>query len=85
MKSDDNPINPVERLQNAPRCTARAKSTGQRCKCPAKRGWSVCRLHGAGGGAPRGKKHPNYKHGMRTKEMQKVRRLVRELSSGSDL
>ena len=62
MKSDGNPMDPTQRLRDAPRCSARAKSTGQRCQCPSKRGWRVCRVHGAGGGAPRGKAHPNYLH-----------------------
>src|SRR5262245_38428394 len=29
------------------RCTARAKRSGKRCRCPAVTGWSVCRSHGA--------------------------------------
>jgi hypothetical protein len=44
---------------NAQRCTATAKSTGERCQNPAVDGWDVCRMHGAGspkngttGGAP---------------------------------
>lgn len=36
--------------------TATAKSTGQRRRNPSKQNWNVCRLHGAGGGAPRGEK-----------------------------
>ena len=76
IKSDGNPMNPTERLRDAPRCSALAKSTRQRCRCPAVRGWSVCRVHGAGGGAPRGKAHPNYKHGLRTKQMEDIRRLA---------
>lgn len=51
MKSNDNPMDPTQRLRDAPRCSATAKSTGQRCHCPSKR---VGRLHGAGGGAPAG-------------------------------
>jgi hypothetical protein len=35
---------------NAPRCTAKAKSTGGRCNNPAIFGGTVCRLHG--GSAP---------------------------------
>jgi len=35
-----------------------------------------CRIHGAGGGAPSGSAHPNYKHDLRTKKMQELRRLV---------
>ena len=76
MKSDDNPINPTQRLRDAPRCHAKAKSTGKRCKAPAVRGWPVCRVHGAGGGAPRGEAHPNYRHGLRTKEVEAIRRLA---------
>ena len=80
MKSDGNPMHPTKRLRDAPRCTATAKSTGARCKCPAVRGWTVCRLHGARGGAPRGKTHPNYKHGLRSNEMMTLRRLASYLS-----
>ncbi len=76
MKSDGNPIDPTQRLRDAPRCTAMAKSTRQRCCNPAKRGWSVCRLHGAGGGAPRGETHPNFKHGLRSKEVETLRKLA---------
>src|SRR5262249_47688622 len=28
----------------APRCTARSKRSGQRCRAPAVRGWRVCRM-----------------------------------------
>ncbi len=36
-------------LRGQPRCTARAKSLGgARCRQPARRGYTVCRLHGAG-------------------------------------
>ena len=37
------------------RCHARSKRSGLQCRSPAVRGSSVCRMHGAGGGAPRGK------------------------------
>ena len=76
MEIDVNPIDPTQRLRNAPRCIATAKSTRQRCRNPSKQLWNVCRLHGAGGGAPSGSQHPNYRHGLRTKELQEVRRLV---------
>ena len=79
MKSDANPKDPTRRLREAPRCTATAKSTRQRCHNPSKRGWTVCRLHGAGGGAPPGNAHPNYKHGMRSQEMLAIRKLVKLL------
>lgn len=84
MKSDANPIDPTQRLRDAPRCSAKAKSTGQRCRNPSKQNRNVCRLHGADGGAPRGKAHPNYRHGLRTKEMQEVRRLVSLLSKAPE-
>lgn len=73
MKSDGNPM---QKAHAAPRCTAHAKRTGCLCKNPAVRGWRVCRMHGAGGGQPSGSKHPNYRHGMRTKEMETLRRLA---------
>lgn len=37
----------------APRnCSATSKHSRQRCRAPAVKGWSVCRCHGTGGGAP---------------------------------
>ena len=79
MKSDANPMDPTQRLRDAPRCTAKAKRTGERCKCPAVTGWKVCRVHGAGGGAPCGSKHPNFRHGLRSRRFVDVRRLVSQL------
>ena len=35
-------------------CTAKAKRSGQRCLLPARPGFPVCRVHGAGKGAKRG-------------------------------
>lgn len=75
-KTDTNPMNPVQRLRDAPRCHARAKSTGERCKCPAVRGWRVCRVHGAGGGHAAGSGHPQWKHGERSQEVVEARLLV---------
>ena len=79
MKSDANPISPAQRLRDAPRCRARAKRTGERCKCPAVRGWAVCRVHGAGGGHKAGTSHPQWKHGGSSREMDEMRKTVREL------
>ena len=59
-------------FQNAPRCTATSKRTGEPCKAPAVRGWTVCRFHGARGGAPK-------KHGLYTKQAIADRRLIAEL------
>ena len=80
MKSQGNPKDPTQRLRDAPKCCATSKRTGGRCKAPAVRGWRVCRMHGAGGGQPAGKEHPNYRHGLRTKQMEEVRRLASFLS-----
>jgi hypothetical protein len=48
----------------------------QRCKAPAVRGWTVCRFHGARGGAPKGKANGSYKHGLHTQEAIAERRLL---------
>lgn len=79
MKTDVNPISPAHRLRDAPRCHAKAKSTSQPCKAPAVNGWTVCRVHGAGGGAPSGEAHPNYKHGGRSREWTTLRSMAAEL------
>jgi hypothetical protein len=72
-------INPMQRAHDAPRCKARSKRTGQPCRSPAVRGWKVCRMHGARGGAPEGKRNGNYRHGGRTKEMIGVWKLIKSL------
>lgn len=72
--------NPMEKAHAAPRCTAKAKRTGARCNAPAVTGWAVCRMHGAGGGAPCGKAHGNWRHGGRSRELAEMRRLVAELT-----
>jgi hypothetical protein len=43
------------------------------------RGCIVCRMHGARGGAPEGKRNGNYRHGGRTKEMIEVWKLIKSL------
>ncbi len=60
----------------SPRCTATSKRTRERCRAPAVKGWSVCRFHGAGGGAPKGKRNGSYKHGLYTKEAIAERRAM---------
>lgn len=40
----------------------------------------MCRVHGAGGGAPRGKAHWNWKHGGRSEEAVQMRRMVNALA-----
>jgi hypothetical protein len=57
-------------------CTSPAGNLKSRTGLEMAKRWTVCRVHGAGGGAPRGKAHPNYKHGLRSKQMEEVRQLV---------
>lgn len=80
MKQDGNPTSPTKRLQDALRCKAKAKRTGDRCRCPAVTGWAVCRVHGARGGAPDGTANGNWKHGGRSREVAEIRRIGAELS-----
>ena len=65
-----NPMHPdVERLDRAPRCHARSKRSGRRCRAPAVRGAEVCRMHGARAGAPEGERNGRWKHGQRSDEV----------------
>ena len=65
-------INPMERAHASPRCRAKSKHSGLRCKSPAVRGYRVCRMHGARGGAPLGERNGNYRHGARSKESMEL-------------
>jgi hypothetical protein len=49
-------------------CTAIARSTGKRCLNPPVGQCRTCRYHGGRINILRGSAHPNYKHGMDTKE-----------------
>jgi len=75
----DNPIDRLSAARIAPRCTAKAKSTGLRCEAPAVRGRKVCRCHGARGGAPKGAGNGRYRHGLYTGEAIETRRQMRAL------
>lgn len=79
MKPTDNPMHPAQRLADAPRCKAMAKTTHCRCKGPAVRGWSVCRMHGANGGAPSGPANGRWRHGNRSRSTEAMRRDLAEL------
>jgi hypothetical protein len=72
--------NPMHRCNAAPRCRAKSKRTGLPCRSPAVRGYRVCRMHGARGGAPTGERNGKYRHGARTKEAIQAVRLVSLLS-----
>jgi hypothetical protein len=71
-RSDTNPM-----AKAPPRCAAKSKRTGRLCRAPAVRGWTVCYLHGARGGAPAGESNGMYRHGARTKEAKALRKLSR--------
>lgn len=77
MKKFDS--NPMHRANAAPRCSATSRRSGKPCRAPAVRGWTVCRMHGAGGGAKPGRKHPNWKHGGRTHEAIALRKMMNEM------
>ena len=53
------------------------------CLTSMRRTTAVCRMHGARGGAPTGKRNGNYKHGARTKKAinagRKVNALLRHI------
>ena len=70
-------------MHQSPRCSARSKRTGERCRAPAVKGWTVCRFHGAGGGGPKGKRNGMYKHGIYTKEAIEERRALSDLLRAS--
>ena len=76
METNDSPMS---KAHAAPRCTAKSKRTGVRCKGPAVRGWTVCRFHGAGGGQKAGPSHPRWKHGARSEEAEQSRRAATEM------
>ena len=54
-------------MHRALRCHAKSKRSGSPCQAPAMRGHNVCRMHGAGGGAPKGNRNA-LKHGGFTAE-----------------
>lgn len=71
--------NLMQRAHDAPRCTARSKCTGRDCRNPAVRGWAVCRMHGARGGAPESKGNGAYVHGLRSQSHRERQAEVRAL------
>ncbi len=53
--------------------------TGPLCRSPAVQGRSVCRMHGAGGGAPKGNRNA-LKHGLYTAKAVEARRAIAALT-----
>jgi uncharacterized protein YjcR len=66
-------------MHQASRCRARSKRSGLQCQAPAVRGYAVCRMHGAAGGAPKGNKNA-LKHGDFTAEAIEERRMLAALT-----
>jgi hypothetical protein len=66
-------------FQKAPRCSATSKRSGQPCQAPAVRGWTVCRFHGARGGAPKGRANGACLHGLYTAKAADERQQLRGL------
>ncbi len=62
----------------ASRCHARSKRSGLLCRAAAVRGHKVCRMHGAGGGAPKGNKNA-LKHGDFTAKTMALRKEIAAL------
>ncbi len=79
----------VNLMQLAPRCTAHSKRTGRPCRSPAVKGYAVCRMHGARGGAPTGSANGRFRHGGRTKEAmaegEEFMQLIRESKEFAEL
>lgn len=66
-------------MHQALRCHARSKRSGLQCRAPAVKGHSVCRMHGAGGGAPKGNRNA-LKHGGFTAETLAMKREISALA-----
>ena len=72
-------MNPFDRMNQAPRCSATSKRSGLPCRSPAVKGWKVCRFHGARSGAPSGEANGAYRTGLHTKEAIERRRSLSRL------
>jgi hypothetical protein len=72
-------MNALYPFQKSLRCTATSKRTQQPCQAPAVNGWTVCRFHGARGGAPTGKRNGMYRHGNNTLEAIALRHQLSDL------
>jgi len=70
-------------LKHAPKCTAKAKHSQQRCCNPAVTGYTVCRMHGAGNKAT-----PNtgaIRHGRYSRlKTEQLRSLIAEYENDPD-
>jgi hypothetical protein len=66
-------------MHQALRCHAKSKRSGLQCQAPAVRGRSVCRMHGAGGGARKGNRNA-LKNGEFTAENRILKREIAALT-----
>lgn len=83
MKTADDPMYRRFSFENCPRCSARSKRSGEPCKAPAVRGWTVCRFHGARGGGPQGAANGMFRNGRHTKEALASRVALSQLLRAS--
>ena len=74
---DGRQLCPGNLRQRAPRCAAHSKLSGKRCRFPAVTGQRVCRMHGAGGSAPSGRRNGNYRHGDKTQDTMLMKAMAR--------
>ena len=65
-------------MHQALRCHAKSKRSGLQCRAPAVRGHSVCRMHGAAGGAPKGNRNA-LKHGANSAKTLALKRQTTAL------
>src|SRR3954471_5680409 len=79
VKASINPMHLVSLMNRAPRCHARSKRSGRRCRAPAVRGAEVCRMHGARAGAPEGERNGRYVHGQGSGAVLAERMIARLL------
>jgi uncharacterized protein YjcR len=66
-------------MRRASRCHARSKRSGLQCRAPSVRGHSVCRMHGAAGGAPKGNRNA-LKHGASSAKTLALKRQITALA-----
>jgi uncharacterized protein YjcR len=66
-------------MHRALRCHAKSKRSGLQCRAPAVRGSKVCRMHGAGSGAPIGNRNA-LKHGAFRAETLALKREIQTLA-----
>ena len=74
---EDNPMHWP--MHQALRCHAKSKRSGLQCRAPAVRGHSVCRMHGAAGGAPKGNRNA-LRHGASSAETLALKRRTTALA-----